>query len=362
MEAVVSELVRPPETPFRRMELERAEDEVRDLQQSIERFGDLVTDPLEKVMTVMDQFVSIETEDDWGAFRDEMLGFAPVTRELLTLITDQVSSIKQHHDQLDHFSLGLIPEDYLLSDSLQRVRRQLEDSRLILSMLSHDIRSPLGPLVSIMEILADADWEEVARYQRVLVQSKERLGAVLRMVANIVDFQRCESGSLVARNVESNDLCRSVFADALTLTSHLVEQKSIRLVGTFPPELSFCTDMGLLQSVVTNLINNAVKFSYPGSKVEVRCVVGAEGQLIISVRDWGVGMDNQQLETLFHLKKNASTLGTEKERGFGLGMPMVSRLVKVLGGKISVESTVGEGTEFVVVIPCQDTGSEVMVA
>jgi two-component system sensor histidine kinase/response regulator len=105
-----------------------------------------------------------------------------------------------------------------------------------------------------------------------------------------------------------------------------------------------------METVLRNLVSNGVKFTQEGGIVEVTSQMG-ENSLAIIVRDSGVGIPDKVLPNLFRLDEKHSTLGTNEERGTGLGLPLVKDYVQQNGGRIEVKSAVGKGTVFRVIVP-----------
>ena len=110
--------------------------------------------------------------------------------------------------------------------------------------------------------------------------------------------------------------------------------------------------MNIIQTILRNLISNAIKYTNKGGVITLDCIEqdNSETPKII-VSDTGVGIPSKNLKNLFNVDNDLTTDGTEKEKGTGLGLHLCNELVEIIGGKIEVDSKVGQGSEFTVIIP-----------
>ena len=121
----------------------------------------------------------------------------------------------------------------------------------------------------------------------------------------------------------------------------------------FNPELNsvmLCADRNKTEQVLNNLITNAMKFSHPESEIQINLVTDGEFAAV-SVRDYGMGIPAEKLDSIFTPFTKAGTKGTKGEKSTGLGLSIVKRIVEAQGGKINVFSEPGKGSEFVFTIP-----------
>lgn len=128
------------------------------------------------------------------------------------------------------------------------------------------------------------------------------------------------------------------------------QAKQITIALECPPQLTAWADERILETILRNLVSNAVKFSFPGSQVLLRAGQSVES-VWVEVVDRGAGMSPAQLATLFQGDKRHMKLGTDGERGNGLGLMFSSDLATTLGGRLEVQSLLGEGSTFRLVFP-----------
>ena len=130
----------------------------------------------------------------------------------------------------------------------------------------------------------------------------------------------------------------------------MLERKQISLTVKVEEYLKTFSDEQAISTIIRNLLNNAIKFTPTSGKIKLFAIKQGDA-LLLYIRDNGIGMDELQLNDIFDLKKRKSTEGTEGERGTGLGLSVCKELALLNGGDITVESTFGVGTTFILQLP-----------
>ena len=244
-----------------------------------------------------------------------------------------------------HFSL--VAEKSLLYEKVVHLN---ERSNSFLGMAAHDLRGPLVILRSYLELSRDGAFGPPSEQQ---AQVFERMrGTVERMfglVNTLLDVSAIKSGKLVLqpRAVE----LRPLLEENVELNGLIAQRKGIAVKLICPPDLpAVHADPDRLQQILDNLLSNAIKFSRANTHVTVKaCEVGSAVE--ISVRDCGQGIPAEELEQLFVEFSKTSVRPTGGEPSTGLGLAIVARLIEAHGGRIGVESTVGEGSRFWFFLP-----------
>jgi signal transduction histidine kinase len=135
------------------------------------------------------------------------------------------------------------------------------------------------------------------------------------------------------------------------------ESKNITLTLDIQNELQTFADLNMFETVLRNLISNSIKFTSEGGRISVS-VIEVKDFITISVSDTGVGMDSDKIEKLFQTGQSISTLGTQNEKGSGLGLLLCKEFVELNKGKISVKSKCNEGSTFSFTVPKYDLGNQ----
>ncbi len=219
------------------------------------------------------------------------------------------------------------------------------------SNVSHEFRTPLTLMLSPLEELLGHSALSLRADDRALVDTAHRNGLrLLKLVNTLLDFSRIEAGRVEA-SFEAVDLA-ALTADLASSFRSAMERAGLAFViDAQPLPQPVCVDREMWEKIVLNLLSNAFKFTFSGSVV-VTLAPSADGKAaMLTVRDTGTGIPADQLPRLFERFHRVAGARGRSFEGSGIGLALVQELVKLNGGSIAVESTLGSGSTFTVVLP-----------
>ncbi len=235
----------------------------------------------------------------------------------------------------------------------ERSARESREKSNFLANMSHEIRTPMNAIFGFTQLLGDLVTGERERYYvRAISQSGKSL---LALINDILDMSKIEAGKLDL-NLQATDV-RELYSGISTVFSQMAMEKGIKLqtrvAADLPPALLL--DPLRVRQLLFNLVGNAIKYTDRGSvKLVARVGPSAQGDaarsLVLEVSDTGVGIPEGQLQRIFEPFTQASRDGQQPRAGTGLGLSIVKRLLELMNGEIEVESNVGRGSIFRVVI------------
>lgn len=241
---------------------------------------------------------------------------------------------------------------------LEESRRQAEQASLaksqFLAVTSHELRTPMNGILGAAELLIASPLTPTQqRYVRIAHRSAT---ALLTLIDDVLDLSRIEAGKL-ALNPTKVDL-RALVAEAIDLVGITSRDKPVVLSGEVAAAVPrwVLADSQRIRQLLVNLLHNAVKFTDRGSvRLEVSLLDMTKDvcHVRISVRDTGIGIAAEQIESIFGAFTQADSSSTRRHGGSGLGLAIVKQLTELMGGHVDVESQVGAGSHFWIELPLQ---------
>lgn len=234
-----------------------------------------------------------------------------------------------------------------------------------LSNMSHEIRTPMNAILGFSTLLSDPSVteEEKADFIRII---KDRGNDLMRIIDDIIDVAKIESGQI---KIEIKECQVNVLLTNLMVTFNEIKRKQAKnslilncLPGKTEHDFTILSDGNRLRQILTNLIENALKFTEQGS-VEFGYTlknVGNDPFIEFFVRDTGIGIPKEMHEVIFERFRQVDDTNTRKYGGTGLGLTISKNLVRLLGGDIRLESDRGKGTHFYITLPLQMTGEKII--
>jgi signal transduction histidine kinase/putative methionine-R-sulfoxide reductase with GAF domain len=244
-----------------------------------------------------------------------------------------------------------------IADKSEQLALASEHKSQFLANMSHELRTPLNAILGYAELLVDGVYGQLPDRPRGVLERIQNNGRhLLALINDVLDLAKIEAGQLTL-TIEDYTL-PEVVKSIVTATEPLATSKGLKFITALQSTMPIAHgDARRVSQVLLNLVGNAIKFTDEG-EVEIRAAAD-NGQFVLTVRDTGPGIAESDQERIFGEFQQIDNTNTRKKGGTGLGLAISKRMVEMQGGTISVESVLGQGSTFRVVLPvCVDEALE----
>lgn len=340
--------------------------------------GIVVVDDLDRIISVNRRFCELWGEDEILSGEEAVKVFEKISARLkspnkfltsLANVQSIVEPVARKHQDLElksgeFYELYSTPMTAAAKQHFGRVwyfrdvtmhhkaQKQMDEARAsaekaaslkaeFLANFSHEVRTPMNSLSGFLELLSGSDLDEVQKdYLKSVKMSCDNL---TKLINNTLDLSKLEAGAMLM-DAQLFDISQ-LMLEALTVVES-VRKENVELKYDVPEDLEpVCGDGLRLQQVIVNLLSNALKFTDEG-KVTLSCKSLGESVFEFSVEDTGAGIEPQKQKEIFEAFRQEKASTQSERGGTGLGLSISARIVRLLGGELSVESTVGKGSRF----------------
>jgi two-component system, sensor histidine kinase and response regulator len=246
-----------------------------------------------------------------------------------------------------------IKEHILAQETLQIREQQLREANAtkdkFFSIIAHDLNNPIATLLMTSEYLMTS-YEALSEKSRseFISNIADAAGRISSLLQNLLNWSRSQTGRIEINpyHLPAYDLGNETSA----FLAHSLKDKEIELVNKISPDIKIHADYNMVLTVFRNLTSNSIKFTPRKGRIEYSAEE-SNGQVIIAVKDNGVGIPDDKKEKIFRIGEKVSTTGTENEKGTGLGLLLCKEFVEKNKGSIWLESQQGKGTTFYFALP-----------
>ena len=283
--------------------------------------------------------------DELTEFADD---FDKMARQLERLYTDLESEVRSQTDKLSALNDLLLYQKVELKKALDRLSEETAYKNEFFAIMSHELRTPLTSILAFARILRGVDSLD-AKTRSAVEEIEANATLLLNMVNNILTISKAEAhkNELVVEPVDFVDLLGFIRKSL----EPVAKNKGIALTAKTDADVPVSmADWEKLRRIVENLVDNAIKYTHVGGRVDVRATFDG-ACIVVSVADDGMGIDEADQEGIFERYRQAGQSPNRRYRGTGLGLAVVKELAELHGGSVSVASARKLGSTFTVRIP-----------
>ncbi|MFK5857095.1 MAG: PAS domain S-box protein [Bacteroidota bacterium] len=241
--------------------------------------------------------------------------------------------------------------EHALIESENQLRDLNSTKDKLFSVIAHDLRSPFNSILGFSELLIDSvKGPEIAKTEKYVEIIHSSAKNTLTLLDNLLDWAKSQTGLMTFIPEELN--LSLVIKEVIKFSNSPAEIKNISLNYVQTDDVMVYADHNMINTILLNLISNAIKFTNPGGNIEINSRLHQK-QVEISISDNGVGMDKDTYNKIFSIDINHTTKGTAKEKGSGLGLVLCKEFVDRHQGEIWAESKKGGGSVFYFTLPLQ---------
>jgi two-component system, sensor histidine kinase len=290
---------------------------------------------------------------------DEVEELGQSFNRMITVLETSRVEIRRHQDLLEERIRQRTEE---LEEATRQALSASQAKGEFLANMSHELRTPMTGVLGMIDIVLDSPLSQDQREQ--LGTAQRCAHSLLALLNDLLDLSKIEAGKMVLERIQLD--IRLLVVDCLQAQAPKARQKGIRLSYEISSDVPTCLigDPLRLRQILNNLLSNAVKFTDVGSVAArltgVPSAASGKFDLHLEVADTGVGIPAEKLSVVFEKFTQADGSISRRYGGTGLGLAITSKLVETYGGEIWVESEVGRGSKFHVVIPMEQADSDVV--
>ncbi len=285
----------------------------------------------------------------WHIFKDKARNFSS---SLINPIINSLGKILSIN-KATHKIVGREESHDDLNKQIKDLEELNEHKENILSLIAHDLRSPLASIISIADHLkSNFTTIEPAEASKMINYLYDSSKEELFKLDSLVEWARVKYASETFS--PKNIAIRQSVNKVLNTLNQLATENNIKLYNTIPLNITVFADEKMLDSILQNIISNAIKYSHKGDQVSIN-VTKETKEIIIEVKDNGIGMSNEVKAKLFTPQMEILSKVRKEKKGAGIGLLMTKKFIEKNGGRIWIKSEIGIGTTFFFTLPINNS-------
>lgn len=262
-----------------------------------------------------------------------------------------LEELEVNKDLVEQNANELVMLNAKLQESEEELMKLNATKDKFFSIIAHDLKNPFSGILGLSGMIVE-DYEELTEDEIKMSVSQVLSAAkqAYNLLENLLQWSRSQKGAII---LDFEDyLLYPLIEENISLLQSQADRKEITISAMVPDTLAAFMDYNTINTVVRNLISNALKFTNKGGRVTISAQDSSEDKMVeIHITDTGVGMTPEDTDKLFRIDVHHSTQGTDNEKGTGLGLILCKEFVEKNSGQIKVESEVGKGSTFKILLP-----------
>jgi PAS domain S-box-containing protein len=274
----------------------------------------------------------------------------------ILIVGNDITPEKRSNEELKFTYREIIDLKHKLENKnreLQRKENQLKqeisDKNRFFSIIAHDVKSPFSALLGLSGLLAESvDFFKPEEIKEMASGINRQAHNIFDLLESLLQWSRAQMNKIPFAPEMLN--LEDAVIQAVVVFKPACEKKGINLLHNVPSDITVFADANMLDTILRNLISNAVKFTNENGSINITAAEMVRF-VEISVSDTGIGMSKEDIQSALDVSKHHTTLGTNQERGTGLGLIMIKDFAEKNNGRLTINSKVGEGTTIKVLLP-----------
>jgi len=262
-----------------------------------------------------------------------------------------------NHPYIESFikQSGIVIERKLMEEKLKKSEKQLSEAIArkdkFFSIIAHDLKHPFNILLGFSDLnlkhIKEKQYDNIEEAGKMIKESAEQGYTLLN---NLLEWAQAEQGAIKFKPDYHN--LKERIQKATAHLSNIAEKKEITIINKYKPDLTFYADGNMFDTIIRNLVSNAIKYTENGGNVTIRAK-HLKNKLKVKVEDTGIGIKTKDINKLFKMEENYTSHGTSGEKGTGLGLILCKEFIVKHSGQIGVDSEPGKGSTFWFTLPNQ---------